>query len=196
MTRNTRLYAALAALAALIISGLIGYAARGDGSSNSTASTGSISSVANRATATAHNAQDVTFAQMMTGHHEQAVTMAGLVSDRSDNPQVKALAGAIEAAQGPEITNMTSWLTSWNKSTSTGGMQMGHSSMPGSMSDADMSKLEGLRGSAFDKQFLTMMIAHHNGAIAMAQTELSKGQYSDALGLAASIEVTQQAQVK
>jgi uncharacterized protein (DUF305 family) len=59
-----------------------------------------------------------------------------------------------------------------------------------------MQKLSGLTGSAFDKMFLTMMISHHNGAITMARDELANGKYGDALGLAASIQVTQQGQVK
>ena len=40
----------------------------------------------------AHNAHDVTFAQMMIPHHQQAVELAALVPDRSTNPAVVKLA--------------------------------------------------------------------------------------------------------
>jgi uncharacterized protein (DUF305 family) len=52
------------------------------------------------------NTADVTFAQDMVPHHEQAVEMAELVPDRSTNPQVIDLAQRIQAAQGPEIDTL------------------------------------------------------------------------------------------
>ena len=50
---------------------------------------------------------------MMVPHHEQAVEMADLVADRSTDPDVQDLATRIQAAQGPEIDTLNSWLESW-----------------------------------------------------------------------------------
>jgi uncharacterized protein (DUF305 family) len=42
--------------------------------------------------------------------------------------------------------------------------------MPGMLTDAQMAKLDSARGVEFDRLFLTWMIQHHEGAIAMVRT--------------------------
>jgi uncharacterized protein (DUF305 family) len=144
---------------------------------------------------TGHNDADVAFAQQMVPHHTQAVEMATLASSRASNANVKALAKRIEAAQGPEIMKMQGWLKDWGNATET--TAMGHSNMTGSsmgdgmMSGADMSKLMKASGADFDRMFLTMMTKHHQGAVAMAKTELAKGKDKDAKALAQSIQESQ-----
>ncbi|MEV4574075.1 DUF305 domain-containing protein [Nonomuraea jabiensis] len=141
----------------------------------------------------AFNDADVMFAQMMIPHHEQAVEMADLAATRASDPEVKELAAQIKAAQDPEIQTMKGWLTEWGKPAPEGGM--GHD-MPGVMSEEDMKKLEAAKGKAFDKLFVQQMIAHHNGAIAMAKTEQTGGSNPQAKELAKTIETTQQAEVE
>jgi hypothetical protein len=63
------------------------------------------------------------------------------------------------------------------------------------MSNQDMAKLEAAKGTAFDRMFAQMMIAHHNGAIAMARDEQAKGANPQAKALAVTIEKTQTAEV-
>jgi len=151
-------------------------------------------------TATAHNAADTMFAQMMILHHQGAIEMADLAVEKAQAPEVKALAQNISAAQGPEIETMTNWLTSWgeNPSPSPSGMpSMGHPGMDmhGMSQEEVMAQLEGLTGTEFDRQFLTSMIAHHEGAVTMAQTELAQGKNPDALALAQKIINDQQAEI-
>ncbi|MGC4806646.1 DUF305 domain-containing protein [Micromonospora sp. DT233] len=149
------------------------------------------------------NATDVMFAQMMIPHHQQAVQMADLAATRAVDPEVKQLAAQIKAAQGPEIETMTGWLTAWGTPASA-GMKHGASphvmpsmdhEMPGMMTEADMAKLAEATGTAFDKRFLTMMIAHHEGAITMARDETKGGANADAKALAARIIEAQQAEI-
>lgn len=52
-------------------------------------------------------------------------------------------------------------------------------------------KLGNATGPTFDHMFLTMMIAHHTGAIEMAKTEQSKGKNTEAQALAKKIEAAQ-----
>ncbi|GIH66580.1 DUF305 domain-containing protein [Microbispora siamensis] len=142
-----------------------------------------------------HNDEDVMFAQMMIPHHRQAVEMAKLAEDHAAGSQVKELAKKIEAAQDPEIRTMSGWLTSWGVQVPGGRtMPMDHG-MPGMMSAKDMKKLEGLKGAAFDKAFLTMMIQHHEGAVAMAEQEQAAGVYEPAKQMAASIVSSQSAEI-
>ncbi|MEU9019519.1 DUF305 domain-containing protein [Actinomadura sp. NPDC048394] len=139
-----------------------------------------------------HNEQDVMFAQMMIPHHRQAVEMAGLAPSRASSAQVKTLAAGIEKAQAPEIEKMTGWLKAWGAPAAMTGM---HHDMPGIMSDKDMTALKALKGAAFDKAFLRMMIEHHRGAVTMARAEDRSGQNADAKALAASIVRTQSAEI-
>lgn len=138
------------------------------------------------------NEADVTFAQGMIPHHDQAVEMAVLAEERGESAQVKDLAARIEAAQDPEVELMTGWLADWDE-TVDGGSEMG--GMGGVMSDEDMSALEGADGSAFDEQFLEMMAEHHRGAIEMAETEVAEGEFVEALDLAEGIIDTQTAEI-
>jgi uncharacterized protein (DUF305 family) len=150
-----------------------------------------------------HNADDVTFAQQMIPHHSQALDMAKLVPSRSTNPKVIDLAGRIEKAQDPEIKQMQGWLATWGASSTSSmpGMThesmpgMSHDSMPGMMSADDMTKLQAAKGTDFDKMWLDMMIKHHQGAVDMAKTELSKGSNTDAKALAQKIIDAQQAEI-
>lgn len=149
------------------------------------------------------NDADVTFAQAMIPHHQQAVQMAKIAAMHATTAEVKALAGRIEAAQGPEIETMSGWLEAWGKEVPSGAMSsMDHGvdlkssgDMPGMMSDADMAKLKATSGPEFDRLWLTMMIEHHSGAIKMAKTEQSKGENADAKALAGKIEADQTAEV-
>jgi uncharacterized protein (DUF305 family) len=112
------------------------------------------------------------------------------------------LAATITAAQQPEIDTMTAWLKAWDKkvpddSGDMAGMDHDSSSsdMPGMMSGDDIASLEAASGTAFDQQFLTMMMAHHEGAIEMAAVEQRDGAYDDAVSLATRIQKDQAAEL-
>lgn len=163
--------------------------------------------VACSAKAKDHNAQDVSFAQGMIGHHRQAVEMSTMALAQGSSPQVKDLATRIKAAQDPEIQVMQGWLSSWGESetaSSGGGGGMpgmnhggGGASEPsmGMMSDAQMTQLGAASGAGFDRMFLTMMIEHHKGAVTMAKTELDKGKYPPAKELAQTIIDAQEKEI-
>lgn len=150
---------------------------------------------------TAHNQADVAFAQGMIPHHQQAVEMSRMAADRAGSAEVKQLAEQIQAAQGPEIEKLTGWLESWGAEVPSGsgmaGMHHGgHDGMvDGMMSPEQMKQLEQSSGAEFDEAFLSMMIEHHEGAVAMARTELSDGQFPEAKQLAQQIIDTQQAEI-
>lgn len=108
---------------------------------------------------------DIMFAQMMIPHHQQAVDMGTLAETRASSPELKALAAKIKSEQEPEITQMKGWLKTANAP-----MKMSHSmGMGGMLTDAEMTALKKASGAAFDKLYLESMIAHHEGAIHMAQ---------------------------
>lgn len=147
--------------------------------------------------ATDHNGADVAFAQGMIPHHEQAVKMADMALAKAADPAVKKLAAGIKQAQGPEITTMTGWLDAWGEKAgaSAHGADMNMMS-GGMMSDQEMGELDKASGAAFDRLFLTMMTRHHQGALAMAKTELDKGRYQPAKTLATRITTSQMAEIE
>ena len=144
-----------------------------------------------------HNEADVSFAQDMIPHHRQATEMSAMVESRTENADIRELASKITAAQQPEIDLMSGWLKSWDEEVPEEMSGMDHSGgMPGMMSPDDMAGLEKASGEEFDRMFLTMMIAHHEGAIEMAKTEEADGAFADAIELARRIQKDQAAEIR
>lgn len=139
-----------------------------------------------------HNEADVTFAQMMIPHHEQAVEMADLADD-SAGEEVGQLSEEIRDAQGPEIEQMQQMLQDWGADS---GEDMDHSGMAGMLSDEQMEELAASEGEEFDTLFLELMIEHHEGAVDMAETVLEEGNAPEAQQLAGEIVQTQEEEVE
>lgn len=139
------------------------------------------------------DANDVMFAQMMIPHHSQAVELAALAEANTTTPAILDLASRIDGAQHTEIHTMEDWLAAAGSPTDghgTHGM-----SMPGLVSDADMAALEQATGTEFDTLFLSHMIAHHEGAIAMANDVLATTVNDDVRALATAIVAAQTAEI-
>lgn len=145
----------------------------------------------------AHNADDVSFAQNMLPHHQQAIELADLAPQRSTDPALLDLASAIAAAQGPEVEQMTQMLRSWGEDPAMDhGGHAGHDmTMPGMVDAATMQRLETLSGAEFDTLWLQSMIAHHQGAVEMAKAELANGENPEAKTLAQQIIDAQEAEI-
>ncbi|MEV4936959.1 DUF305 domain-containing protein [Streptomyces zaomyceticus] len=153
-------------------------------------------SAAGAAASGAFNDADVMFAQMMIPHHEQALEMAKLADGRAEDPGVKKLVTAIERAQDPEIQRMKAWLKGWGRPESAGHGSGGSGhGMAGMMSGQDMKDLAAAKGKAFDRKFAELMIAHHDGAVAMAKDEQRNGRNATAKALADDVVRTQTAEV-
>lgn len=186
-------------------------AATGSNPASTPGSTTSSASASGSGISAVHNDTDVTFIDDMTPHHSSAIEMAQMAADRAGSAQVKELASQIAAAQGPEQEKMKAMAAAWGVPTPStdaamaGGHDMsstGSSAMPSASPSGmamgttmDMSMLESLSGTAFDKQFLTMMTEHHQSALPMAQAEISGGRNPLAQQLAQDIVTAQTAQI-
>nr|WP_143711757.1 MULTISPECIES: DUF305 domain-containing protein [Paenarthrobacter] len=192
---NTKKFVPLAATAVAVVIALAGCGSSGGSGSSATSMPGMDhgNSSTPAADTAAHNAADVTFAQMMIPHHAQAVEMSEMILKKQDIPaEITALASRIKDAQGPEIEKMTGWLQGWGEPTQ---MPTGHS-MDGMMGAEDMTKLETAQGVEAAKLFLTQMIAHHEGAVTMAKTETTDGKDTAAVQLSKDIVSAQEAEIK
>jgi uncharacterized protein (DUF305 family) len=138
---------------------------------------------------------DAMFAQMMIPHHEQAIVISDLARDpdRGASPDVVALAEQIRAAQAPEIEQMQAWLDA--QGAVMGGDHSGHGGMDGMLSDEEIAALASAQGADFDRLFLEGMIAHHEGAVAMAEDVKADGDDPEMTALADEIIAAQEQEI-
>jgi uncharacterized protein (DUF305 family) len=135
---------------------------------------------------------DVGFAQDMSAHHLQAVTMATFVRDHTADIEVKTLAFDIESTQKTQVGMFAGFLQLWEQPESRppdrqamswmagsggmhdmGGMQMQGMApaqlMPGMATQEELARLRRASGKDLDVFFLQLMIRHHTGGLSMAQ---------------------------
>ncbi|TCJ37501.1 DUF305 domain-containing protein [Parafrankia sp. BMG5.11] len=118
---------------------------------------------------TRYSPADVAFMQGMIVHHDQALEMSRLARSRTNNDAVLKIASRIEASQADEMKFMRTWLADHNEELAMAGMGHAHHQMKGMASPAQMTALAAAEGTAFDRQFLQLMIAHHEGAVDMVE---------------------------
>ena len=142
-----------------------------------------------------HNAADVTFAQKMIPHHQQALDMAAMVPPRTSNRELIVMAKHIALDQQAQIDTLQGLLQQWGEPAAAD--HMGHSGMDmdGMVDAATMDRLPALRDAEFDELWLRSMIVHHQGAVAMAEPEIAHGENPTAVRMAKVIVDWQQLEI-
>jgi uncharacterized protein (DUF305 family) len=181
-----------AAGAALILSGCGTQSAGTAGQSGNTATMPGMTQSA-AGTNTSFNNADVSFAQMMIPDHQMMAKMAELAQKKAASADLKTLAADMLQGQSKAVGTLQGWLKTWGKPASG---DMAGMTVPGAMTDNDMSMLKSMSGMKFDMMFAQMMVKHHQGSIQMAQDEQTKGASAEAKAMAATMVKTQQAQVE
>ncbi|WP_405532550.1 DUF305 domain-containing protein [Streptomyces avidinii] len=148
------------------------------------------------------NAADHAYVSRMIEHHRQALTMSSLAPERAATDGVKRLAERITAAQKPEIGAMEKWLARYPApaaapSAGSGGHAQGHDhgAMPGMATEQQIKELTEAGGADFDRLFLTLMTAHHEGAVKMAGEALAGGNNVAVEEMATEVVATQSAEI-
>ena len=141
-----------------------------------------------------YNLIDKTFVQMMIVHHRQAVEMADLAAGRAADPELKSLAARISAAQKPEIDVLLAWLSA--RKLPEADTAHDHSTMPGMQSPEKVAALGAARGADFDRRFVEMMTAHHQGARQMADDVLRGGSDLMLSEMAGEMSVEQGSEIR
>jgi uncharacterized protein (DUF305 family) len=129
------------------------------------------------------NGVDRAFATAMIPHHRSAVEMAEIAKERSKRSEIKQLADAIVTTQNAEIEQLTA-LDQHLQDAGVEAGDLGVAEHEMGMDD-DASMLEDAK--PFDRDFIDMMIPHHQGAIRMARAELEMGQNRELKELAEAI---------
>jgi uncharacterized protein (DUF305 family) len=147
------------------------------------------------------NSVEAGFARDMSVHHSQAVEMAIIVHDRTNDPDLKYLTQDIFISQQDQIGQMEGWLNLWGLS-QTGSEPamswMGHpveGLMPGMATPDQVDSLRTLPVDQMNQEFLTLMIAHHQAGIEMAQAALQRSDNDQVKLMAQSIVASQQGEI-
>ena len=159
-----------------------------------------------------HNDADVAFATDMIPHHAQALMMTDMAVGRPLDRELTVLVDDIRAAQAPEIELMADWLQEWGEPVpetvrdhahgghgddgGDDGDAAGMDGMDGMMSEEQLVELEDASPEEFEELWLTMMVEHHEGAVAMAEAELEEGSFQPALDLAEEIASSQTEEIE
>ena len=125
---------------------------------------------------------DLDFANMMIPHHQSAVDMAEAYIPNAKDDKIKSMAQNIINAQKKEIEELRTMIANHKPAekkeghSSAGHGAEGHNELMDAMNKMmDKMKSAPMTGNA-DKDFVTMMIPHHQSAVDMAENEISHGK--------------------
>jgi uncharacterized protein (DUF305 family) len=114
---------------------------------------------------------DIDFANMMIEHHQGAIDMSQQELNAGKDEKIKSMAQIIIDKQKKEVSDLQDFVNSYKPS----GMKHGEGELQKSMSEME-GKMKGMQMSGdADKDFASMMTAHHQSAIDMARMELKNG---------------------
>ena len=144
----------------------------------------------------------VGFARDMSRHHGQAVAMAEVLRDRTDDPELRSLAQDISLTQQAQIGMMTAWLDEWGYSPTAAGPRMAwlgspvDGLMPGMATPEQAQSLATLPLDQAEDRFLALMVAHHTAGVAMAEAAVGVSEERQVVALASGIAAAQTSEIE
>ncbi|MDQ3024426.1 MAG: DUF305 domain-containing protein [bacterium] len=140
--------------------------------------------------------EEQAFLQAMVPHHQMAIEMAQLAQQRATLPELLEMSSEIISTQGAEITQMEQ-IHQRLFGTTLVPDEMAHVDLGLTAEEAgmhmDMESL--MEAESFDREFINMMIMHHQGAVRMAQVIQEHGEDFELNGLAQQIIAAQTAEI-
>lgn len=136
------------------------------------------------------------FARDMIAHHEQAVEMALIIRDRSNDETLRTFATDIVLTQQNQLGQMAGWLSAWGLPFAGAEPPMGGmGQMMGMASQADLNALHELPPAEAEVRFLQLMTSHHEGGVMMAEGVLAENPRAEVRRLAEAVVRGQQAEI-
>lgn len=136
---------------------------------------------------------DANFLRDMVVHHDQAVSMALIMRDRTEDAALDPIATDILLTQSIQIGMMRGWLDQWNLTLVGPDPRMawmGHpveGRMPGMATSEEIDQLRTLPPSDAEILFCRLMIRHHAAGIEMAEAAVERVDDAETKRLAESI---------
>jgi uncharacterized protein (DUF305 family) len=202
--RRSPLALLLLALAAVVVVGIIAF------------SVGRLSTLGDPTPT--NDSAEAGFARDMQTHHNQGVELSMIIRDLTDDESVRLLAYDIAITQGGQSGRMSGWLDIWGLPAHSTEPEMtwmmrptlegsGHNHgsddsahkpgepMPGLATPEQIAELKSLTGVAAERMFLELMIAHHKGAIDMANAVLDRSTNSTVRTFADGVVASQESEI-
>ncbi|TDQ53662.1 DUF305 domain-containing protein [Actinorugispora endophytica] len=164
--------------------------------------------LANRPGHPLDSSADAGFLRDMSAHHAQAVDMAMIAYDGSDESVLKTVSYDIARTQQAQIGRMQGWLVLWGLGARGTQPPMawmaghGHGGggevpdrMPGLATDEQMDALEAASGVEAEILFLELMIEHHKGGIEMARAAVDTASEDVVVDFARGMVTAQQSEI-
>ena len=141
---------------------------------------------------------DQAFIDAMVPHHREAIEMARAAKKRGlTEPELRKVADDIIRSQQREIDRMLEWREKWFGSRQLGRVLPEVLGVPESELGMKHGSADEIAGAAdVDAKFAEMMIPHHEGAIAMAETATASAQRQEVKELAAAIIEAQEREIR
>ncbi len=138
---------------------------------------------------------DIDFAKTMILHHQMAVDMSQDVLANGDDLQIRKIAKGIVAVQETEIAEMQ--LFTQSNEVSKTNLQVAESEKLNTEMRAMMEKMKSMQMSNnFDKDYVAMMIPHHESAIEMANKQIEFGTNDGLKALSKNIVKNQNLEIE
>lgn len=148
------------------------------------------------------NSAEAGFLRDMSDHHLQAVEMAMILRDRTEDEPLFFLTTDIALTQQGQVGTMQGWLDLWDLSPTGEEPAMAwmdhpvtEGRMPGMAAPEEIEQLRTLPVGQAEVLFLQLMIRHHQGGVAMADAVLDRGDQPEVTRLAESIVAAQQSEI-
>ncbi|TFD66413.1 DUF305 domain-containing protein [Cryobacterium ruanii] len=161
------------------------------------------------------------FSRDMQEHHNQGVELALIIRDRTDDAPVRLLAYDIATTQAQQSGQMSGWLAVWNlpqfapepsmtwmtrptlegeshdssHTADSGAAHVAGEPMPGLATAAQIAALTAASDMEAEREFLVIMIAHHRGAIEMAEAVLDRSTNATVQAFATSVVLSQESEI-
>jgi uncharacterized protein (DUF305 family) len=113
-------------------------------------------------------ASDMQFLRHMEAHHTVGVELATLAASNAGDPELRRLGRLMVANQAGEIRIIARWCRSWIDGPLPPMSAEERAAIPGMPQPQTIAQLSAERGDRFDSTFVSVMVAHHHGAIQMA----------------------------
>lgn len=141
------------------------------------------------------------FLRDMYTHHSQAVAMGMIIRDRTEDPELEALATDIALTQSTQMGTMLGYLDLWDIPLGSSELPMawmGHPTqglMSGMATPEEIERLRTLPVTEAEALFLELMIRHHQGGVEMAEAYLERGDQEEVAFMADRIMLLQASEI-
>ncbi len=138
---------------------------------------------------------DLDFANMMIIHHQAAIDMSMEEAENGTDPWIKKMAQNIIVSQKTEIEHLQQFIENYEMPEADTLMAEKNNELSDAMT-AMLDKMRGIETTGdTDKDFVLMMIPHHESAITMAEVELLNGTQPELKTMAENMAAVQKMEV-